>query len=248
MLWSLFQPPERNRSHYLFLLACISTSSFLSTRTLAPRYSPSRIQALDISIFRLFLHFLPQPTDVHTAHFRLELHLMCMSHVFLPETIEGNAKAICVCYITLPSSISRVPRAHIAGISEIYPNICLIRPMFVPFFPFFCAVCLIFIVKSGYLTDIDAFGAFRQEEDYRLVIYCHVASAFLCNMSIIAAIFCIFLVCYILCYILYSSSWLTTISCSIAVVCPAATPSVLSGMKRILIVAKMIITSWAIPG
>ena len=33
MLWSLFQPPERNRSHYLFLLACISTSSHLSIHT-----------------------------------------------------------------------------------------------------------------------------------------------------------------------------------------------------------------------
>ena len=37
--------------------------------------------------------------------------------------------------------------------------------MFVPFFPFFCTICLVFVVKSGHLTDIDALGAFRQEED-----------------------------------------------------------------------------------
>ena len=38
--------------------------------------------------------------------------------------------------------------------------------MFVPFFPFFCAVCLIFVVKSGYLAGIDALSAFRHEEDF----------------------------------------------------------------------------------
>ena len=36
MLWSPFQPPERYRSHYVFLLACILTSSFYSTRASRP--------------------------------------------------------------------------------------------------------------------------------------------------------------------------------------------------------------------
>ena len=36
---------------------------------------------------------------------------------------------------------------------------------FHPVFSFFCAICLVFVVQSGYLTDIDAFGAFRREED-----------------------------------------------------------------------------------
>jgi len=29
--------------------------------------------------------------------------------------------------------------------------------MFVPFFSFFCAICLVFVVQSGYLAGIDAF-------------------------------------------------------------------------------------------
>ena len=37
--------------------------------------------------------------------------------------------------------------------------------MFVPFFPFFCTICLIFIVESGHLAYRDTLGAFRQEED-----------------------------------------------------------------------------------
>ena len=56
--------------------------------------------------------------------------------------------------------------------------------MFVPFFPFFCAVCLVFVVKSGHLAGIDAFGAFRQEEDPSFfgemptTIYCDVHLVF----------------------------------------------------------------------
>lgn len=37
--------------------------------------------------------------------------------------------------------------------------------MFVPFFPFFCAICLVFVVKCSHLAGIDAFGAFRHEEN-----------------------------------------------------------------------------------
>ena len=49
--------------------------------------------------------------------------------------------------------------------------------MFVPFFPFFCAICFIFIVQSGHLAGIDTLGAFRQEEDQLFLreintIYC----------------------------------------------------------------------------
>ena len=101
MLWSPFQPPERYRPHYFFILACISTSSFFSTRASRPSVlSPTR-PALDISIFRLFLYFLPRSTDVHTA----ALRPMCLSHIFLPETIGGNYTLFD--YVTNPVLLAR---------------------------------------------------------------------------------------------------------------------------------------------
>ena len=72
----------------------------------------------------------------------------------------------CVCYINLRSSISRVPKAHILISSRIEEVFCSIRPILCPFFPFFCTVCLIFVVHRGSLPSCDAFGAFRQEENF----------------------------------------------------------------------------------
>lgn len=86
--------------------------------------------------------------------------------------------------------------------------ICSICPMFVPFFPFYCAIYLVFVVKSGYLAGIDALGAFRQEEDSS---YRTKASSFA----------------------LASSS-----GTSKAVTFPTSTPDVLSDENRIANVAK----------
>ena len=87
MLWSPFQPPERYRPHYLFILACISTSSFLSTQASRPSVlSLKKTSFRHKHYFRIFLVLCKETTDVHTA----ALHTMCLSHIFLPETIEGK--------------------------------------------------------------------------------------------------------------------------------------------------------------
>ena len=150
MLWSLFQPPERYRPHYFFILACISTSSFLSTRTLAPRYSLSRRQALDISIFPVYscTSCLSPPMSTRL------LWTLCVcpmssclklsrgyTHVSNPVLLAWNYQKhitqtdgrLCVCYINFRSSISRVPKAHITPTSRERSEICSICPIFQPF-------------------------------------------------------------------------------------------------------------------
>ena len=150
MLWSPFQPPERNRSHYLFLLACISTSSFLSTRTLAPRYSPSRRQALDISIFPVYSWSSVRRPPMSTrllctlcvcplsACLQLSRGYTRLLNVSLlawnyQKHITQTAFQICVCYIVLASSISGVPKAHILENLKHQLVFCSICPILQPF-------------------------------------------------------------------------------------------------------------------
>ena len=42
--------------------------------------------------------------------------------------------------------------------------------MFVPFFPFFCAICFVFVVHRSRSANCDAFGAFRQEENSTFLV------------------------------------------------------------------------------
>ena len=71
---------------------------------------------------------------------------MCLLHypaLFLKHSIEGT-------YI----------RQH-RNQSQFLSNLPNVRPVF----SFFCAIYFIFVVQSGYLAGIDAFSAFRHEED-----------------------------------------------------------------------------------
>ena len=190
MLWRTKQPPERYRPHYFFILACISTSSFFSTRASRPSVLSLKKTSIRHSIISVYSCTSclrpPMSTRPLSAHFG-EKYTVCvcpmssclkLSTVYTrllnvsllawnyQKHIAQTDGRLCVCYIVLPSSISRVPRAHILISSRMRVNFCSIRPMFVPFFPFFCTICLIFVVKSGYLPGIDALGAFRQEENF----------------------------------------------------------------------------------
>ena len=112
MLWSLFQPPERNRSRYLFLLACISTSSFLSARASRPSvlslkktsfrhsffsvYSRSSIGRTPMST-RLFCALCVYPISsclkLSKAHSTYHQPSMCLLHypaLFLKHSTEGT--------------------------------------------------------------------------------------------------------------------------------------------------------------
>ena len=101
-----------------------------------------------------------------------------------------SLQPLCVCYIVFPSSINGVSKEHILPNRSNRVNMCSICPIFQPFQHCFCAISGIFIVHCSCLPICDTLGAFRHEKNYQLVIYCHVVSTFLCNMSIIAAIFC----------------------------------------------------------
>ena len=150
MLWSLFQPPERNRSHYLFLLACISTSSFYSTQASRPSVLSLKKTSFRHSIFSVYSRSsigrpsissrLLSTLCVYPISSCLKLSVeiapfltMCLTPYFLPETIKGNVLAICVCYINLCSSISRVPKAHIAAFFWNWLVFCSICPISQPF-------------------------------------------------------------------------------------------------------------------
>ena len=137
--------------HFNQLLLYASTQHFWASR-------PSILSLKKTSIrhkhyFRLFLVLCKETTDVHTA----VLRLMCLSHIFLPETIGGNYALfdyvsnsvllawnyrkhiaqtdgrLCVCYINLCSSISRVPKADISAASPEWAVFCSIRPISQPF-------------------------------------------------------------------------------------------------------------------
>ena len=146
MLWRTKQPPERYRPHYLFILACISTSSFLSTWTLAPRYSPSRRPALDISIISVYsrssvrrppmstrllstlcVYPISSCLKLSTVYTRL-LNVSLLAWNYRKHIAQTDGR-LCVCYIVLPSSISRVPRAHISAASRNPPDFCSICPI-----------------------------------------------------------------------------------------------------------------------
>ena len=129
-----------------------------------------------------------------------------------------SLQPLCVCYIVFPSSINGVSKEHILPNRSNRVNMCSICPIFQPFQHCFCAISGIFIVHCSCLPICDTLGAFRHEKNYQLVIYCHVVSTSLCNLSIIMANFCIFLVQFALCYMLCSPLLLTVISCAIAVV------------------------------
>ena len=129
--------PQRELSFYYFTWLFKWTSSFLSTRTLALRYSPLRRQAIDAALFPS----IPGPLqgDLRCPH-------GCSApYVSIPYLLSWNyrkyiaqtAFQICICYIILPSSISRVPRAHIL-ISSGMKDVFLFNPSNVlPAFPIF---------------------------------------------------------------------------------------------------------------
>jgi len=172
MLWSPFQPPERNRSHYFFLLACISTSSFFSTRASRPSVLSLKKTSFRHSIFSVYSRSSIGRPSISTrllwtlcvcpmsSCLKLSRGNMYVSNSVLlawnyRKHITQTISPVCICYINLRSSISGVPKAHILISSMTWADFCSIYPMFVPFFPFFCAICLVFVVKSGYLTDIE---------------------------------------------------------------------------------------------
>ena len=150
MLWSPFQPPERNRSHYLFLLACISTSSFYSTQASRPSvlslkktsfrhkhfpiYSRSSIGSPPMST-RLFCALCVYPISsclkLSTVYTRL-LNVSLLAWNYRKHIAQTDGR-LCVCYINLCSSISRVPKADISAASPEWAVFCSIRPISQPF-------------------------------------------------------------------------------------------------------------------
>ena len=94
MLWSPFRPPERYRPHYLFILACISTSSFFQIiHTGILRYSPGTVLTLvktSSSTYPYPASSCAKPSTVFTRApitARITPILTC---VLLPETIKGE--------------------------------------------------------------------------------------------------------------------------------------------------------------
>ena len=150
MLWSLFQPPERNRSHYLFQLACISTSSFYSTQASRPSvlslkktghrhsnfsvYSWSSVRRPPMST-RLLCTLCVCPISsclkLSRGYTRL-LNVSLLAWNYQKHITQTDGR-LCVCYINFRSSISRVPKADISAASPEWAVFCLICPISQPF-------------------------------------------------------------------------------------------------------------------
>ena len=128
--WPAFQPAPSIRS---------STPTFL-------RYSPyrtgrswhpflSRPQGPQCSSGTVWKSTYPCPASYCLKLSMVFIRLLDVSVLAwnYRKHIAQTIPPVCVCYITLPYSISRVPRAHISAVSRNPPDFCSICPILQPF-------------------------------------------------------------------------------------------------------------------